>query len=51
MGAAVGAVGYTLGSADASAVMSGTVEKKVTEGLMRLTTDTDYARAVRSMTS
>lgn len=48
---AAGAVTFTLGSANVSAALSGTVEKKVTEGLTHLKADTDYARAARSITS
>lgn len=49
MNVAIGTVNHTIGSANVSAVMSGTVEKKVTEGLTHLSSDNDYARGVRSI--
>lgn len=49
IGIASSAVEVALRSADVSTALSGAVAQKVTHGLERLSSDTDYARAVRSI--
>ena len=50
MEGAIAAVHVTLGSANASAALSGAVEKKVTAGIEHIASTNEYARAVESIT-
>lgn len=51
LGGAGALVDLTLGTADVGLVLSGSVEKAVTEELGRLTSGADYAQGVRSVAS